>query len=197
MSSRGASLLAVSSLTTLCKGHSSNSVADPIRTLHMLKAISTAAERPDFQSAGGYHVDYSSGYQQNNDGFYRESQNHTDPQHLPNAQSPGKIFHGIDQIQMGVDYIAAETSHLSNAKPDEQSAGTYKGKLEELDSLCMDGKVKEAVKVLGLLEKHHVRVDLPRYLQFMHQCGEAKSLDEGKIIHQHVLRFMSARITEY
>ncbi|KAI4317853.1 hypothetical protein L6164_025685 [Bauhinia variegata] len=393
MSSRRASLLAVSSLTTLCKGHPSNSISDSINTL---KTISTAAESSDFQFAGGYNVDESSGYQQNHDWLHRESQNHADFQRRSKGQSPGnviqanesgfswgsspdnlqsanpdwasreggrnkfvnkaghgenfvgsygknheftgRICYGIDRISDGgqlnssrnvsqnkfvgengkldgfygqsnielqqnvngvsidnsrgfgkrsnpfldsyngnnnqysgssSNYLDApsrnsQSSHrswdegpreiqYSNSKGNftqnigrlqqapndgypasndlylhnpisgqyqqnlsngqyppnsntvqnssmvsphspnnaKSNVRTYKGTLEELDNLCKEGKVKEAVEVLVLLEKQHIRVDLPRYLQLMHQCGEAKSLDEGKIIHEHVLRYVS------
>ncbi|KAJ1442536.1 Metallo-dependent phosphatase-like [Sesbania bispinosa] len=89
------------------------------------------------------------------------------------------------------------SSHLSsNAKPDGESAeesndSPYRGTLEELDSFCMEGKVKEAVEVLELLAKLHIPVDLPRYLQLMHQCGEAKSLEEAKIVHRHTMQYLS------
>lgn len=88
-------------------------------------------------------------------------------------------------------------SHLSNkASPEdklaEESDGhAYSGSLEELDNFCMEGKLKEAVEILGLLEKQHIQVDLPRYLQLIHQCGEAKELEEARIIHEHVLRYLS------
>ncbi|XP_057458425.1 pentatricopeptide repeat-containing protein At2g25580-like isoform X1 [Lotus japonicus] len=88
-------------------------------------------------------------------------------------------------------------SHLSsNAKPDGESVeassdSPYRGTLEELDGFCMEGKVKEAVEVLELLVKLHISVDLPRYLQLMRQCAEAKSLEEAKIVHRHVLHHLS------
>ncbi|XP_054777331.1 pentatricopeptide repeat-containing protein At2g25580-like isoform X1 [Prosopis cineraria] len=88
-------------------------------------------------------------------------------------------------------------SQLSNnAKPEIESAeafatSPYKDNLEELDNFCKEGKVKEAVEILGLLKKRHIQVDLPRYLQLMHQCGEAKALEEAKIIHKHVLQYLS------
>ncbi|KAK7281808.1 hypothetical protein RIF29_10103 [Crotalaria pallida] len=88
-------------------------------------------------------------------------------------------------------------SHLSsNANPDWESAeasngSPYRGTLEELDSFCMEGKMKEAVEVLELLEQLHIPVDFPRYLQLIRQCGEAKSLEEAKIVHRHAFRYLS------
>jgi len=52
---------------------------------------------------------------------------------------------------------------------------SYISTLKERDSFCRDGKVKEAVEVLQVLEKLHIHVDLQRFLQLMHICGKAKS----------------------
>lgn len=88
-------------------------------------------------------------------------------------------------------------SHLSiNANPGGESNeasndSPYRGTLEELDSFCTEGKMKEAVEVLELLEKLLVPVDLPRCLQLMRQCGETKSLEEAKIVHRHALQHLS------
>lgn len=62
------------------------------------------------------------------------------------------------------------------------------GTLEELDNFCKEGKVKEAVGVLGSLENWHIPVDLPRYLQLMQACGEAKALEEAKVVHEYILK---------
>ncbi|KAK4263108.1 hypothetical protein QN277_028577 [Acacia crassicarpa] len=109
-------------------------------------------------------------------------QNVKDSQYPPNLQT-------VQSSTIG--------SQLSNnAKPGMESAeasggSPYRGTLEELDYFCMEGKVKEAVEILRLLEKQHIQVDLPRYLQLMHHCGQAKALEEAKIIHEHVLRYLS------
>ncbi|XP_075658970.1 pentatricopeptide repeat-containing protein At4g32450, mitochondrial-like [Castanea sativa] len=67
----------------------------------------------------------------------------------------------------------------------------YLGTLEELDGFCNEGKVKEAVEVLGLLVKQCHPVDLARYLQLMWECGEAQSLQEAKSVHEHIIRSLS------
>uniref|UniRef100_A0A6P3ZZ04 pentatricopeptide repeat-containing protein At4g32450, mitochondrial n=1 Tax=Ziziphus jujuba TaxID=326968 RepID=A0A6P3ZZ04_ZIZJJ len=81
-------------------------------------------------------------------------------------------------------------------KPEEElndasESSPYNGTLEELDGFCKEGKVKEALEVLRLLEKHHVPVDLPRYLQLMWVCGEAKALQEAKVVHEDIIRALS------
>ncbi|KAK7383475.1 hypothetical protein VNO78_29154 [Psophocarpus tetragonolobus] len=350
MSSKRASSVTVSSLLKLCKGCCSHKIVDCVKGLNTLRAISTAAERTDFQFSGGYQNDDSLGGQQNRVGFYQESLNYADSNQLLNKQRPdyvaqanasqsywnnhalseqnsygaGQIvdggnihvtqdvfqnnlvghngsvsgYFGQDNVKMqqkvgigvdnswgsamhpnafvekhgwmqgpgqrmqspnayssprpfpsqgnprgnlnqnigyfqqppNVDYTGSNETHQrysgvgqfqqslndgqyapnlstaqrsmvgshlpSNAKPDVESAESsndspYRGTLEELDSFCIEGKVKEAVEVLELLEKLHIPVDLPRYLQLMHQCGETKSLEEAKILHRHALKHLS------
>lgn len=135
-----------------------------------------------FQQSPNDYYTRSNGMCQQSSGYGQIQQSLEDAQYPPNLNSVQKSM---------VD------SHLSsNVKPDGESVeasndGSHRGTLEELDSFCREGKVKEAVEVLGLLEKLHIPVDLPRYLQLMHQCGEAKSLEETKIVHRHALQHLS------
>ncbi|XP_058763037.1 pentatricopeptide repeat-containing protein At4g32450, mitochondrial-like [Vicia villosa] len=113
---------------------------------------------------------------------YGQSQQSVDGRYPPNFKSVQKSTVG---------------SHLSsNPKPDGESVDAssdnpYRGTLEELDSFCTEGKVKEAVDVLQVLEKLHIHVDLHRCLQLMKQCRKARSLDEAKVVHRHVLQHLS------
>ncbi|CAN4081281.1 unnamed protein product [Withania somnifera] len=82
---------------------------------------------------------------------------------------------------------------MSNSTPVEQSidsadSSNKKGSIDELDDFCKEGKVKEAVEVLHLLEQQHVPVDLSRYIMLMDACGEDKSLEDAKSIHEHLVR---------
>ncbi|CAJ1938521.1 unnamed protein product [Sphenostylis stenocarpa] len=109
----------------------------------------------------------------------------------------GQFQQSLNDPNFNIAQRSMVGSHLSsNANPDGKSAEVsndcpYRGTLEELDSFCIEGKVKEAVEVLELLEKLLIPVDLPRYLQLMHQCGETKSLEEAKIVHRHALQRLS------
>ncbi|CAL5200043.1 unnamed protein product [Lathyrus oleraceus] len=113
---------------------------------------------------------------------YGQSQQSVDGRHPPNFNSAHRSTVG---------------SHLSsNPKPDGESVDAfsdspYRGTLEELDSFCIEGKVKEAVDVLQVLEKLHIHVDLHRCLQLMHQCRKARSLEEAKVVHRHALQHLS------
>ncbi|KAK2423846.1 Tetratricopeptide repeat (TPR) superfamily protein [Trifolium repens] len=113
---------------------------------------------------------------------YGQSQHNLDGRYPPNLNTAQKSTVGPPLF--------------SNAKPDGQSVDAsndspYRGTIEELDGFCMEGKVKEAVEVLQVLEKHHIHVDLNRCLQLMHQCGKAKSLEEAKVVHKHALQHLS------
>ncbi|KZV27551.1 pentatricopeptide repeat-containing protein-like [Dorcoceras hygrometricum] len=87
----------------------------------------------------------------------------------------------------------ADSGVASN--PNEGSVGIVEGSLpvsrtEDLDELCKEGKLKEAVELLGQLEQQGITVDLPRYLALMQVCGENKALEEAKSVHEHLLKSM-------
>ncbi|XP_027364233.1 pentatricopeptide repeat-containing protein At4g32450, mitochondrial-like isoform X1 [Abrus precatorius] len=119
-------------------------------------------------------------------------------QYLGSGQSVQCLKDGQYSPNLNTVHRSMVSSHVSsNANPnygesaEVSNDSSYRGTLEELDNFCMEGKVKEAVEVLDLLKKLHIPVDLPRYLQLMHQCGETKSLEEAKIVHRHVLQHLS------
>lgn len=84
------------------------------------------------------------------------------------------------------------TQVLNNTNADEETGVTkdrpHGGTLEELDEFCKEGKLKEAVQILEVLEKQHIPVDLSRYLDLMNACGEARSLEEAKIVCNYVIK---------
>ncbi|KAL7585849.1 hypothetical protein Lser_V15G44773 [Lactuca serriola] len=81
-------------------------------------------------------------------------------------------------------------SGMVNSQPNEKSheAGEGKGLLEELNALCKDKKLEEAVEVLGLLELKKVTVEMPGYLFLMKACGESQALKEAKLVHNQLTR---------
>lgn len=87
-----------------------------------------------------------------------------------------------------------QASHLSSdpkfegALTEPSETTPHRGALDDLDDLCKEMKVKEAVEVLHSLEKQRVPVDLPRFLQLMQACGDAKALQEAKAVHDHIVR---------
>ncbi|XP_044471702.1 pentatricopeptide repeat-containing protein At4g32450, mitochondrial-like [Mangifera indica] len=82
-----------------------------------------------------------------------------------------------------------ETNMQSGEESVEASESSqYNGTLKELDGFIKEGKVKEAVEVLGLLGKQCIPVDLPLLVQLMQVCGEAKVLEEAKAVHEYIVR---------
>ncbi|KAG9144600.1 hypothetical protein Leryth_010814 [Lithospermum erythrorhizon] len=100
----------------------------------------------------------------------------------------GFLPHTSNQFESG--YVG--TLGDSSAKPNEVSEAItvdqVKGTIDELDKFYQEGKLKEAVDVLGILEGQHISVDLPRYLLLFKACGEENALEQGKSIHKHLLR---------
>ena len=135
-----------------------------------------------FQQPENVHYKGSHEMRQQYPGSGQFQQSLKDGQYLPNLNTAQRSVVG---------------SHLSsNANPDGESAkasndSAYRGTLEGLDNFCIEGNVKAAFVVLELLEKLDIPVDLPRYLQLMHQCGENKSLEEAKNVHRHALQHLS------
>ncbi|KAL8254957.1 hypothetical protein R6Q59_033178 [Mikania micrantha] len=98
-----------------------------------------------------------------------------------------------DQIPNGSYQDMASSQVTSYSQPDENpdEDGRLRGTIEELDAFCKDGKLKEAVEVLGLLKQLNVSIDMPRYLFLLNECGEAQALEEAKYVHEHLTRSVS------
>ncbi|GMN55470.1 hypothetical protein TIFTF001_024581 [Ficus carica] len=139
----------------------------------------------------GNHVQMPSQFQQNpsnqyagNVGMHQQSPGYG--QYQQNHQPDANVFHNSKVASQVPSYP------VPDGAPTEASASSpYSGTLEELDSFCKDGKFKEAVEVLRLLEERSVPVDLPRYVQLMQACGEAKALEEAKVVHEKILKSQS------
>ncbi|KAI3455665.1 hypothetical protein Pfo_012328 [Paulownia fortunei] len=80
----------------------------------------------------------------------------------------------------------------SNVESVEVAEGIqFRSKVEDLDEFIKEGKLKEAVELLGLLQKEGVQVELARYMALMKVCGENEALDEAKSVHEHLLKSMA------
>ncbi|MCE2055645.1 hypothetical protein HAX54_043090 [Datura stramonium] len=136
------------------------------------------------QNASGYNMEKhtnSSGYSREMMGQYQQNLSGFNP------SSAG--YQASYQSQNGI----VGHQEIRSSTPVEQSidsadSSNKKGSIDELDDFCKDGKVKEAVEVLHLLEQQHVTVDLSRYIMLMDVCGEDKSLEDAKSVHEHLVR---------
>ncbi|KAK6788825.1 hypothetical protein RDI58_012623 [Solanum bulbocastanum] len=124
-------------------------------------------------NSSGYSREMMGRYQQNLSGFNPSSAGH---------QASYQYQNGI------VGHQEMRSSTPVEQSIDSDDSSSKKGSVDELDDLCKEGKVKEAVEVLQLLEQQHVTVDLSRYIMLMDVCSEDKSLEDAKSIHEHLVR---------
>ncbi|PWA97178.1 pentatricopeptide repeat (PPR) superfamily protein [Artemisia annua] len=96
---------------------------------------------------------------------------------------------------MNTQFDGNFSNDQSYSQPDEKlnEREGLRGTIEELDAFCKERKLKEAVQVLGLLIQNGVSVDVPRFLFFMNQCGEAQALKQAKQVHEF---FVSNKVLE-
>ncbi|KAB2629745.1 pentatricopeptide repeat-containing protein [Pyrus ussuriensis x Pyrus communis] len=143
-------------------------------------------------SYGQHQQNSSYGYEQyQQQPSYRQYQQN--PSHGQYQQSPhaGQYPTNSDAFQnMIVDSHAGSESKPEGQLIEASENSPSSSSLEELDRFCKEGKVKEAVDILGLLEKQHVHVDLLLYLRLMQACGEAKALEEAKVVHDNITRLL-------
>ncbi|KAB2628404.1 pentatricopeptide repeat-containing protein [Pyrus ussuriensis x Pyrus communis] len=153
------------------------------------------------QNTSGHQQNPNYGqYQQNSSyayGQYQQQPSYAQYQQQPSIgqyqQSPrvGQYQTNSDAFQnMIVDSHVGSESKSEGQLIEASENSPSSSSLEELDRFCKEGKVKEAVEILGLLEKQHVHVDLHLYLQLMQACGEAKALQEAKIVHDNITRLL-------
>lgn len=136
------------------------------------------------QSASGYNVERhrnSSGYSREMMGQYQQNLSSFSP-----SSAGHQASHQSQNGMVGHQEMRSSTSVEQSI--DSADSSNKKSSIDELDDFCKEGKVKEAVEVLHLLEQQHVTVDLSRYIMLMDACGEDKSLEDAKSVHEHLLR---------
>ncbi|XP_068654541.1 pentatricopeptide repeat-containing protein At4g32450, mitochondrial-like [Aristolochia californica] len=119
------------------------------------------------------------------DGLY--VQNPAEVQQEPNV-FPSQNSFGYDG-EFGASQML-EGTESNNGMPEAAETRKSMGTIEELDELCKERKMKEAVEVLDLLVKQGIALDLSRFLQLIEACGDSQSPDEAKIVHEHIMRSM-------
>jgi pentatricopeptide repeat protein len=83
--------------------------------------------------------------------------------------------------------MGSQEYSAADSKNDE-----LRGTVEELDDFCRDGKLEEAIKVMKLMEQQRVNIDLPRFVVLMKACGENKSIEDAKYVHEQLSRSLPA-----
>ncbi|KAI3831767.1 hypothetical protein MKX03_002539 [Papaver bracteatum] len=170
----------------------------------------------DFQHNANVCYNYNSrGFEQNLNGHYREnstphSQNEFScSEHL---QKPPQN-HGQLQFQQNSNGYKKETdvwgqnqnrllSEMNNVHSQSPvNSGESKSEvncidnLEEMDSFCKDGNVKEATRVMNLLYQQGIEIGSLRYCQLMKVIGEVVAKEEAKLIHNHLMKTKLSSVT--
>ncbi|XVF00464.1 hypothetical protein REPUB_Repub04eG0003300 [Reevesia pubescens] len=118
-----------------------------------------------------------------------EFQQNQSNQHAPNfsqyQHNPPDIYNANSYGQVSA------TSNPEGESTEVSETTSNSATVEMLEEFCNKGNLKEALEVLGLMEKQGVYVDLARILQLMKACGDLKALQEAKTVHEHLIRSFS------
>ncbi|KAA8532685.1 hypothetical protein F0562_032718 [Nyssa sinensis] len=140
------------------------------------------------KALGGYHGENgrsTDGYLRGNVESYQQNPSGNYNANIGKYQNSSESQNG-----MAVPHVSSN-SEPAGESVEATKSGQYIGTIEELDDFCNEGKLKEAVEVLQLLEKLQIPVDVPLYLKLMKACGDAKALQEAKSVHEHLMRSVS------
>ncbi|KAK3034373.1 hypothetical protein RJ639_032271 [Escallonia herrerae] len=132
-------------------------------------------------------------YQRTPSGYYENVNNGNGHlgEKVERYQQSGNYHATVGQYQQILNGPRSSTSIPDGESAEAAENNQLSGTIDDFDNLCKEGKLKDAVQVLHLLEQQCVSVDTPRYVALMNLCGEAKALEEAKFLHEHLLRSVS------
>eukprot|EP01018_Ginkgo_biloba_P031899 Gb_11321 [translate_table: standard] len=58
----------------------------------------------------------------------------------------------------------------------------------DLTTLCQQGRLKEALQILHLMDQQHIPADSSAYASLLQGCVNRKALPEGKLVHAHIIQ---------
>ncbi|KAI3959503.1 hypothetical protein MKW92_050007 [Papaver armeniacum] len=124
-----------------------------------------------------------SGYDPKLQNINRNGFNPNDLQHNAQRRPRSSYFHNrYNNLQIN------RNGYHSQAQNMNPNSNQNRNGLEEMDGLCNEGNVKEAMRVLNLLYQQGVEIDLFRYCQLMKVIGEVVAKEEAKLIHNHLMK---------
>ncbi|CAL4961530.1 unnamed protein product [Urochloa decumbens] len=126
----------------------------------------------------GYSMYLNTDGQRLSHGNHQEKHSHVQPttsfgNHLNSAPHQGGMYY---------QPLPGNPSNDRSLSSNEVS-GTPKGTVEELEKLCEHGNVKEAMKVLAMLQENGTVLHAHQYFRLMQACGDASALEEARVIH--------------
>jgi pentatricopeptide repeat protein len=86
---------------------------------------------------------------------------------------------------IGFNATADFTEYRSNEQVQDQ-AGANAG--DDIIRLCMKGRLKEALGVLNCMYHLGISADSAAYAHLLLECGNVKSLSDGKMVHFHMIK---------
>ncbi|CAM0882822.1 unnamed protein product [Alopecurus aequalis] len=133
----------------------------------------------------GHFVNVNTDVQSNRNEFYQEK--HLDIQPITSAEN--NLTGTPYQDSM---YQHSRPGSLPNdgspSKVSDEAGGIPKGTIEELDKLCEEGKVKEALEALPVLQEKGIILHAPQYFKLMQACADASALAEARQIHHQIFQ---------
>lgn len=60
--------------------------------------------------------------------------------------------------------------------------------LETVSILCKEGRLKEALEILHLMDQRAIQPSIRTYALFFQGCANMKALAEGKVMHAHMIQ---------
>lgn len=142
------------------------------------------ASQADTRSTQRYSMYLNTDAQRLPHGIHQEKHSHVQP-----TTSFGNHSNSAPH-QGGIYYQPLPSNPSNDGSPSEVSnevSRICKGTVEELEKLCEDGNIKEALEVLALLQGNGTVLHAHQYFRLMQTCGDATALEEARVIHSQIL----------
>lgn len=134
----------------------------------------------------GYVMNVNTDLQRNPRGIYQEKHLDTQPITLGGNNLNSTPYQ--DGMYFHHSLPGSQPNEGSPSEVSDEASGIPKGTIEELEKLCEDGKVKEALEVLPVLQEKGIVLHAPQYIKLMQACPDASALAEARKIHNEISR---------
>eukprot|EP01018_Ginkgo_biloba_P021055 Gb_39560 [translate_table: standard] len=124
--------------------------------------------------------------------FFRRLEQHTAFTHL-HASSIGSFLQWKTtflSIGLHQNSGSAALEECSTEKSNAEQAGNKAFYLMAMDvsKLAKEGKLKEALNILYLMDKQAILGDTDIYAEILQPCANMNAVEEGKLVHAHMIR---------
>ncbi|KAL4180417.1 hypothetical protein AMTRI_Chr13g91970 [Amborella trichopoda] len=113
---------------------------------------------------------------------------------------PFSLSHSFEHLSLSS--ISGSSERISHLQPRSRSSRiglhvfqkeaadlqTARKSTSDLIKLCRERKVREAIEYLEGMERQGIHVNSSTHLSLLQACADTKSLKEGKMLHEHILR---------